>query len=211
MDGFCSSMLVDVPHVGTVVHLGLTCVRPESRGSGLTHLLASKLLARYILRYALFQRVWISNVACVLSSLGNVALNFEGVFPSPFGPEAPTSAHRAIAAEVDAKYRFKAAINPSAVFDPEVFVFRRSVEGTSFQKDGDDHRYHHRRDELNEFYSSLMHFEQGDEVLQVGFFSIFTAVKYFGLRFLYRHVPSLQPRPIRLPAMSSSSAAASGK
>ena len=81
--GFCSMVFLEVPKVGTVLHLGLTCVHPDARGRRLTHPLVKKALTRYLLRQNPFGRVWISNCAAVLSSLGNVALNFEQVYPLP--------------------------------------------------------------------------------------------------------------------------------
>ena len=69
-------------------------------------------------------------------------------------------------------------VRTDAVFDDRRFVFRGSVKGTVFQKQGDDRRYHHRNGILNSYYQSLMDFENGDEVLKVGYVSTLTTVKY---------------------------------
>ena len=69
--GFCSSYILEVGS-RNVLHLGLTCVSPQARSLGLTHKLSSKVVKYYLLNYSLFKPAWISNVACVLSSLGNV-------------------------------------------------------------------------------------------------------------------------------------------
>ena len=82
--GFCSAALLPVSGVGSVFHLGLTCVHPKARGLGLTHVLTSKVLVKYLLLHRPLGRQWISNVACVLSSLGNCAVYFRDVYPSPF-------------------------------------------------------------------------------------------------------------------------------
>ncbi|RMF18590.1 MAG: N-acetyltransferase [Candidatus Dadabacteria bacterium] len=176
--GFCSSVILPVRGVGDVLHLGLTCVGPQARGLGLTHKLTAHALTQYVLRYRPVGRTWISNVACVLSSLGNVALNFENVYPSPNGPARPGITHRRIARAIDLHYRRAAYIHEHATFDPEGFVFRRSVAGTVFEKEATDRRYHHRYDWLNRYYHGLMRMEQGDEVLQVGYVTLLTAFKH---------------------------------
>jgi hypothetical protein len=164
--GFCSAVLLDVDGVGEVLHLGLTCVRPDERGSGLTHRLAARLVARYLLRRP-FARIWVTNVACVLSSLGNFAMHVSQVHPAP-SSRGPRREHHLIAQAFDRRYRAKAHIQPWAVFDPNTFVFRGSGRGTAFQKRASDTRYHHRDTALNAYYAGIMHFDDGDEVLQVG-------------------------------------------
>ncbi|MBM4353344.1 MAG: hypothetical protein FJ109_06025 [Deltaproteobacteria bacterium] len=176
--GFCSALLLDVPEVGEVLHLGLTCVCPAERGSGLTHKLTSRGLTTYLLHRGLFRRIWVTNCAAVLSSLGNVALHFENVYPSPFATAAPTATHRAIARAVDERYRKEIYIAPAARFDVAHFVFRGSVADTVFQKDAGDRRYHHRMSDLNLFYTALMDFRTGDEVLQVGQASVWGALRH---------------------------------
>lgn len=178
MAGFCAALILDVDGVGQVIHLGLTCVRPGQRGGGLTHQLMSRLLTQYLLRNRLWGRLWISNVACVLSSLGNVARHFENVFPSPEGPRRPWPQHMRIAEAIDRYYRDVIYIRPDARFDDRNFVFRGSVKDTMFVKRGDDARYFHRDEALNRFYAERMDFSEGDEVLQVGYVSLLTAFKY---------------------------------
>jgi len=176
--GFCSMLLLKVDGVGEVVHLGLTCVRPEDRSSGLTHRLTSKALTGYLMRCHPVGKLWVTNCAAVLSSLGNVAMHFEGVFPSPNGPEEPTEVHLRIAKTVNEYYRDKIYIRHEAQFDEHQFVFRGSVEETVFQKSEEDGRFHHRDEHLNDFYRSLMQFEHGDEVLQVGFCTVLTSFRH---------------------------------
>ncbi len=176
--GFCSMVVLPVPGVGDVLHTGLTCVRPEDRSSGLTHVLASRATVQYLARQSPVGRVWVSNVACVLSSLGNVAMHFDNVYPSPYLKRGPGAVHFMIARAIDEHYRDKIFISPEAEFDYENFVFRRSVEGTVFQKDREDSRYHHRDKVLNDYYASLMDFGRGDEVLQVASVSLLTIMRH---------------------------------
>lgn len=180
MAGFCSAVLLEVAGVGEVLHLGLTCVRPEDRGGGLTHRLAARLVARYLLRRPL-SRIWVTNVACVLSSLGNFALHVSGAHPAPGSP-GPRREHHLIADAFDRRYRAKAHIQPWAVFDPATFVFRGSGRGSAFQKRADDQRYHHRDPALNAYYTGIMHFDDGDEVLQVGTLAVADVVRHLWRR-----------------------------
>ncbi|RJO63487.1 MAG: hypothetical protein C4523_20330 [Myxococcales bacterium] len=177
--GFCSAVLLPVENVGDVLHLGLTCVRPEDRGAKLTHLLTSKVVLNYLLRRKPVGRTWISNCACVLSSLGNVAVHFDGVYPSPLRNQPPTETHRQIARTIDREHRDKMYVMPEAVLDEEAFVFRGSVNRTVFQKEKSDRRYHHRVADLNAYYQGLLDFENGDEALQIGHVSLLTSFRYF--------------------------------
>ena len=149
--GFCSALALPVENIGNVLHLGLTCVHPDARGMNLTHHLTSKLLLKYLFKESMFKETWISNCACVLSSLGNVAMYFEELYPSPYGVAKPAQRHMKIADAIDKHYRDSIAINDSAVFNSEKFVFEGSVDGTVFEKDSNDERYHHRDPSMTEF------------------------------------------------------------
>ncbi len=177
MIGFCSAYLLEAGDIGDVLHLGLTCVRPDARGGGLTHKLTSKVVIGHLLRTSWITPVWISNVACVLSSLGNVGMHFEEVYPSPF-LKMPTNEHVAIAKLIDEKFRWELYIDKDATFDQNNFVFRASVKGNMFQKEEQDRRYRHREDWLNDFYANLMDFQNGDEVLQIGRISFIAYPKH---------------------------------
>lgn len=176
--GFVSALVLKVEEVGNVLHLGLTCVHPMARGKKLTHKLTSKMLMNYLFKESPLSETWITNCACVLSSLGNVALYFEDLYPSPYGVEVPSMTHINIAREVDRKYREPIAINESAKFNLSTFIFEGSVEGTIFEKDSLDSRYHHRDKALTQYYQDILDFERGDEVLQIGKVSLMTFPKY---------------------------------
>ena len=175
--GFASSLRLEVSGLRHVLHLGLTCVDLDHRGQRLTHRLMSRLVVGYIARRP-WATVWVSNVACVLSSIGNVARNFDDVYPSPKGPITPTASHQRIAAAIEQTYREDIYILPEATFDAESFVFRGSVAATPFQKAEGDTQYHHRDPDLNAFYAQRMVFEAGDEQLQVGRYTAGTLLKY---------------------------------
>ncbi|HOT43470.1 MAG TPA: hypothetical protein PLM53_03320 [Spirochaetota bacterium] len=189
MAGFCSTVILPVTGVGDVQHLGLTCVRPEDRSNGLTHILTHKAVAGYLVRHKpVVGKLWVSNCAAVLSSLVNVSLHFEQVYPSPFGATRLTEKHRKIAEAIDRHYRHKIYIHRDATFDTDAFVFRGSVKGTMFQKDSGETCYYHRNRDLNEFYKDRMVFENGDEVLQVGYATTLAAVRH-----MLRNMPLPKP------------------
>jgi hypothetical protein len=196
--GFVSALVLKVEEVGNVLHLGLTCVAPEARGLKLTHKLTSKMLMSYLFKESPLTETWITNCACVLSSLGNVALYFEDLYPSPYGVEVPSMTHVNIAKEVDRKYRGPIAINDTAKFNLSTFIFEASVEGTTFSKDSNDLRFHHRDQALTRYYQDILDFERGDEVLQVGKVSLMTFPKYIAKKTLRRAKKKfLRPVPER--------------
>ncbi|MBM4371497.1 MAG: hypothetical protein FJ098_07570 [Deltaproteobacteria bacterium] len=177
--GFCSCVLLPVEGVGDVLHLGLTCVHPDDRSAGLTHKLTRKVVVSYMVRHKpLGRKLWVSNCAAVLSSLGNVAQHFEAVYPAPMEDSRPWPEHFRIADAIDRLYRDKIFILDGATFDPETFVFRGSVRNTVFQKDRDDVQFHHRKPLLNDFYRDRMNFQDGDEVLQIGYTSALSPLKH---------------------------------
>lgn len=176
--GFCSAVILEVDGYENILHLGLTCIKKSARSMGLTHRLTSKLVMLYLFKTSFFKAIWITNVACVLSSLGNIALHFENVFPSPFGKADPSPDHLRIAKAIDEQFRGPVAINPDSVFDERHFVFRGSVDKTVFQKSAKDTRYYHRNPNLTHFYKKRMNFKNGDEVVQVAKIGVFSYPKY---------------------------------
>lgn len=188
---FCSSIILQVPKVGDVFHTGLTCVAPVARSSGLTHTLMHNAILKFMFSGNPFRTLWITNVACVLSSLGNIAAFIEDVYPSPYGPATPTLEQQAIAHYINRYCRDDIAIQPSALFDEQAFVFSGSVPDTVFQKDADDTRYTHRNRMLNDYYRELLDFTSGDEVCQIGYVNLASALKH-----LLRRKPKLTaPQP----------------
>ncbi len=176
--GFASTVELYVPTIGNILHLGLTVVRPEHRSNGLTHLLMQKAITSYILKNAIyFDKLWITNCAAVLSSLVNVALHFEEVYPSP-KKVTYTPQHKIIAETINILYRDKLFIRPDSYFDNKNHVFKNSVKDTVFQKDASDTAYYHRNIEYNNFYKNLMDFSNGDEILQIGYASIPAAIRH---------------------------------
>lgn len=175
--GFVSALMLEGEYEERFLHLGLTCARPEARGKKLTHKLTGKTIMKVLLRRVPFSSLWISNCACVLSSLGNVALYFEELSPSPYGP-APTFRHLSIARAISKNYRVPIAIAKEAVLNEDKLVFEGSVPGTIFAKDPRDSRFHHRDPAITNYYLNLLDFERGDEAIQIGRVSFMTFPKY---------------------------------
>lgn len=180
--GFSSGVVLDVEGVGEVFHLGLMCTDPDVRGGGLSHRLASKQLLGYAARRSLkrlnpARRLWVTNVANVLSSLGNFALVMEGAWPAP-GTSAPPPEALRIGEAFDKRYRRVAYVRDDAVWDAQAFVWRGSGRDTAFHKDGEDARFHHRDAALTDFYRSRLNFEDGDEMLQVGSMNLLGLLRY---------------------------------
>lgn len=86
-------------------------------------------------------------------------------------------------------------IDAAAKLDEQAFVFRRSAPGTVFQKDARDARFFHRSAALNEHYANLMSFEDGDEVVQVGYLDLLSLCKFALRRTPLLPAPRLRPRP----------------
>ncbi|MGB4269675.1 MAG: hypothetical protein WBK20_10895 [Spirochaetota bacterium] len=176
--GFASTVELYIPTIGNILHLGLTVVRPEYRSKSLTHYLMQKAITSYIITNAIFfDKLWIANCAAVLSSLVNVALHFENVYPSPQKVKY-TDQHKIIAETINVLYRDKLYINPDSIFDKQYHIFKGSVKGTVFQKNAHDTSYYHRNQLFNDYYKNIIDFDNGDEILQVGYASIPAAIRH---------------------------------
>ncbi|MCB9679867.1 MAG: hypothetical protein H6733_00220 [Alphaproteobacteria bacterium] len=197
--GFCAARLLPVRGVGDVLHLGLTCVDPADRGAGLTHVLLSQGLARFLVRHRPIRGAWFTNVASVLSSLGNVALYFEDVHPSPFRVGPPSPVHTAIAHTLAREHRARMHLHADADFDDARFVFEGGNRETVFAKGADDAQYHHRDPELTRWYADLADLDGGDAVLQVGRVSLAGFARYTSRR-VGAKVPGVR-RWVRLPTV----------
>jgi hypothetical protein len=174
--GFCASLELQDGTNKPFLHMGLTCVRPDYRNKRLTHKLAGKLTMKYLLKTNPLGKIRFTNIACVLSSLGNVAKNFENVFPSP-GSSIPGKDALRLASAISQKYRNWVHIPEKSHFDYETFTFKASALDM-FHKASGDTKYYHRIPKYNNYYKTIMDMDAGDEVLQTGHFSLWTFIKY---------------------------------
>lgn len=189
MLGFNSAVLLPILGLPSpVLHLGLTCIIPSARSYGLTKSFTTRIITLTFLRLttAHSQKLWITSLACVVSSLGNVAREFDNVWPSPAHPNGPPSEmHAHIAAYIaqSPNLRKELYIPSGCIYDADKSVFQGSVKGTVFSKERNDERYHHRSGEMNKFYDSRIDWERGDEVLEIWNISL-TNVVLMPLRML---------------------------
>lgn len=158
-----------------VLHLGLTCIVPSALSHGLTKMLVGGVARHYLAAHP-NQPVWVSNLAAVVSSLGNIAIFMDEVYPSPRHRVPPTPTHTLIAKAIveTPALRESMYLREDVPFDWDASVFRESVKGTVFEKEGGTHR----NEALNSFYRGLMDFERGDEVFQVAHFSLETLERF---------------------------------
>lgn len=173
---FTSSVLIEMPFLKefdactTVLHGGLTCVSPSVRGSNLTIQLTYYTWAHMSQEHP--DGFWTTNVAEVISSLGNFGIYTRHCYPHPSVPK-PLEIQRRIAQEISLHHRGSMDISPDAIFDPETFVFKGSnPPGSCFRKDSEDKRYHHRSQKETEYFRALLGRNEGNEVLQVGLLSL---------------------------------------
>ncbi|KAJ3489537.1 hypothetical protein NLI96_g2075 [Meripilus lineatus] len=173
---FTSSVLIEMPFLKdfdtctTVLHGGLTCVSPKMRGSNLTIQLTFHVWSHMAQEYP--EGFWTTNVAEVISSLGNFGIYTRHCYPHP-SVSKPLEVQRRIAQEISLHHRVCMDISPEAVFDPDTFVFKGSnLPGSCFRKDTEDPRYHHRDPRETQYFKALLGRNEGNEVLQVAFLSM---------------------------------------
>ena len=133
--------------------------------------------------------IWFTSVAAVISSLGNIAIQFDNVYPSPrFKLGEPSETHLILARALVSR-REQAHLDADAQLDEDSFVLRRAYpKGNCFRKEeAEQKRYLHREPAINEFYGKLMNIDDGDTVIQVGNVSLarlamFSLQKSFGIK-----------------------------
>jgi hypothetical protein len=133
---FVSCILIEVAHVGTVLHTGLTCIHPDKQRQGLQRLLHTRLWTLLCHEYP--KGMWYTNSAsspCGLVGMFEVTKN---VFPSP-KMTRPSDTQRVIAKDFSNIHRGKADIGDEIIFDEEDFVFHCETEGVWY-KDPHDRR-----------------------------------------------------------------------
>lgn len=178
--GFSSAVILDVPEVGEVLHLGLTCVEPGHRGHRLCHRLNNMNFASHLIRNGVRSSFWISNISSQVSGLAPPGQFFDEVFPSHRSAlVAPPPIHRIIARAVSERYRAKVHIRADAEFDPATFVFRRGNVGGPFHHDETDP---YRDLAAAGYYLRRMSPGLGDAMLQVGRGSLLGVVRHLWRR-----------------------------
>ena len=174
--GFSSAVIFNVLPVGDVLHLGLTCVRPESRGRGLCHLLVNRNFTAFLLYNGLQRHFWITNVSSLVAGLAPPGAFFDDTYPSHCSRRSrPSQTHLTIASAVSAHFRDQISIRSDAPFDPDSFVFTGGNFHGPFQ--------HVERQSYGDAYAAAWYLRKmaphrGDAMLQVGQGSLLGVVKH---------------------------------
>ncbi len=174
-----------------ILHLGLVMVDPEVRGRGLSGVLYGLTVLILFLRGGLRAR-WISNVTQVPAVTGMVCETFSGVFPSPDAGARQSFAHLSLARQIMARHRHVFGVGPEAGFDEA-----RSVVTNAYTGGSDDLKKtyaiaaKHREERYNLFCESLLDYERGDDVLQLGKIDLAAARRYLMANVPPRSLPAV--------------------
>jgi len=175
-----------------VVHAGLCLVDPGLRSRGLCVALtaAPAILAFLHNRLA---PLWFTNVTQVPAAAGVFTTALADVFPAPGRREPPSATHRQIVAQVVGRHRSAFGVGDDAELDTDAFVIRNAYTGGSdWLKKSFAACPKHRDARFNEWCASLLDYERGDDVVQVGRMT----VKHW-LKMVFRLLRSLRSGPRR--------------
>ncbi|MFS0735734.1 hypothetical protein ABC347_01675 [Sphingomonas sp. 1P06PA] len=166
-----------------VLHLGLVMVDPGARSAGLSWILYGLTCFLLFLRGRM-RPLWISSVTQVPAVVGMVAETFDQVFPGQPGTQ-PSFAHRHIARQIMRDHRDAFGVGADAGFDEERLVITNAYTGGSDNlKKSLDVAAKHRDPRYNDFCATMLDYQRGDDVLQIGQINLGTA-----RRFLSESVP----------------------
>jgi hypothetical protein len=196
MLGFASLALPMSPFPLPVVHLGLTCVRPEATGNQLIHRLHRAALVRAFRELGFWRKAWVTSVSSVPHVLVTVGRFVTRTYPSPAAP-TPTQQQLAVARWFAATMRAESHVDARCEFDPEAFVFRGGNAGSCFhltQKRA-EFATAHRAQGLSDWYQSRYDAARGDAILQFGQLSMLHLSKYLTVKSTWmKGVKRLGPR-----------------
>lgn len=161
-----------------VVHLGLIAVDPSHRAQGFSWILYG--LTTFLIFFRnRFKPLWISNVSQVPAIIGMVADGFGNVFPNPKKNTPRSFDHLTLAREIMHHHRSVFGTGPEAEFDEESFVIVKAyTRGSDALKKTFEQAPKHRNSVFNEFCSSHLDYERGDDFLQIGVVDVPTFYNY---------------------------------
>lgn len=183
MRGFISSVIIDVPMVGEVLHSGLVCIDPQVRKSGLAHKLLYRLVFNYLIKYKRSFSTWFTNVSSLIGVCSTFSSTLKDVYPSPVC-RVPSNTHIQISQHYSEQCRSAFHISGDIRFDSTKFIFREGNRKTAFLKRAKEGNTQYKRDDVhNRYYDLHMDADKGDAVLQVGKLSAFLVLAE-GAKFL---------------------------
>lgn len=160
-----------------VLHMGLVMVSPTARSRGLSWILYG------LTCFLLFARggmrpIWISNVTQVPAVVGMLSESFAHVHPLPGAGAAPFD-HLFLARQIMRSHRHVFGVGADARFDEARFVIENAYTGGSDDlKKTFDVAQKHRQDQYNAMCQTLLDYDRGDDVLQIGQVNLAAAQKY---------------------------------
>lgn len=153
-----------------VVHLGLVMVDPAYRGKMIMYWIYHRPLSRYFFK-RMGRPFWITSTTAEPVIFGSVADNFSQVYPvyRECRKAEPSDRHRQIAETFVREFGHEIGLSESAWFEPAKFIIRDSSLGASKELMHDYAGSAKYRDEAcNAFCRDNLHYERGDEFIQVG-------------------------------------------
>jgi hypothetical protein len=174
LDGISSSVVVRTQDkkVKEFLHLGILIVSPSERHKHIQFKLGICSAAAYCWNNPLKKRYWITNLSSVLGTLSIVDKMFLGVYPG-LKQSLPSEDHLIIAQHFQNGVAERCYINPGSLFDHEQFLYKKANDNNCFLKKSTDKQYHSLNSKHNDFYSQIADFDNGDAILQVGYFNHF--------------------------------------
>lgn len=153
-----------------IIHLGLTMIASHTRGNRLQTPLFQRIFRSPIVNQFRMSFI-VTNIAASPAGIGAVSDYFLDTFPSYHQNTHSTAFHHEVATQVLRRDRHEFGCSRAATFDPDNFVVVGSNQpsgggASAFIKTDPVSRY--RSPACNEFCASVLNFERGDELFQVG-------------------------------------------
>lgn len=178
--GFNAMAYLDVPlglEVTSIMHLGLVFVHPQYQRQHLPDLLYGA--ATFLLFFKRGLRAnWISNVTQVPAIIGMTGNKFANVYPTHRGnPQSFT--HLALSRAIMRDHRSAFGVGDDAWFDETKQVIKNAYTGGSDElKKTFDEAPKHRDDRVNQMCRTWLDYDRGDDILQLGLFTIRSALGF---------------------------------
>ncbi len=179
---FCALAYFDIPfgvRMVSVVHLGLLYVTPDHQHRHLSNLLygASTLL---LLMKGGLRGFWISNVSQVPAAVGLTAHHYQDVYPRPDPRARQSFMHLLLARAIVQNHRPAFGVGAEAGFDEARQIITNAYTGGSDElKKTWESAPKHRDPAINEMCRTMLDYERGDDVLQIGRCSIMVVWRLF--------------------------------
>lgn len=166
---FCAMCYLGEHEGRTAVHLGSVFSASENKGY-LNYLYTLGLLF-VAFKTGLLRKIYVTSLTHTPKIFGIVADGFENVYPSADPAQTPTATHLALKDRLIRHYIEKEWNLPGAVACHENFVMpslRKQTNGEIMFPDTAETVPKYRSDTVNQRLLSLIDYQRGDEILQVG-------------------------------------------